>query len=304
MTLTELRYLLALDVERHFGRAAERCHVTQPTLSVALRKLEEQLGVTLFERVRGEARPTHTGELVIEQARVVLDEASKLESIAKAGQDPLDGPLRVGAIYTIGPYLMPHLVPLMRERAPRMPLVIEENFTAVLSRQLRNNELDAIIVAEPFSLPAVETTELFDEEFVAVLPAEHEWRQRDAVAATELADQNLLLLGPGHCFRDQVIAACPECEEREDRRPLVGSSLETIRHMVASGLGITVLPLSSIENRPDEDSSLLITRPFNGPVPQRRVLLAWRNSFTRPAAIETLRQAVLDSGLRGVSMRH
>lgn len=301
MTLTELRYLVALDRERHFGRAAERCHVSQPTLSVALRKLEDQLGIDLFERVRGEARPTSIGLRIIEQARLVLDEAQRIEDIAQSGQNPLDGPLRLGAIYTIGPYLMPHLVPLLRSRAPKMPLIIEENFTAVLSQQLRDNELDAIIVAAPFELPGVDTLPLYDESFVTVLPPDHHWHTRKTIKATDLADENLLLLGPGHCFRDQVIEACPDCEEREDRRPIAGTSLETIRHMVASGLGITVLPRSSLENRPEE-KGLLITRPFDTKPPRRQVLLAWRRSFTRLDAIQTLRQCVLDSGLRGVDM--
>ena len=301
MTLTELRYLVALDKARHFARAADLCHVTQPTLSVALRKLEEQLGVTLFERIRGEARPTTVGERVIEQARLVLEGAQRIEAIAKAGVDPLQGPLRVGAIYTIGPYLMPHLVPLLRSRAARMPMVIEENFTAVLSRQLRDNELDAIIVAEPFSLPGVDTLPLYEENFVVVMPRDHPWESRKAIDAEELAQQNLLLLGPGHCFRDQVIAACPDCEEREDQRPIAGTSLETIRHMVSSGLGITVLPRSSVENRPQEDS-LLVVRPFARNAPTRRVLLVWRRSFTRPEAIRELAAAVRDCGLQGVSV--
>src|SRR5699024_9209321 len=181
-------------------------------------------------------------------------------AIAQQGRDELDGCLRVGAIYTVGPYLLPHLVPRLRERAPRMPLIIEENFTATLSRQLRQNELDAIIVCLPFSQTGVETRPLYDESFVVALPRRHPWAERETIAANDLAGENLLMLGPGHCFRDQVLEACPNCQdtEVEGQRPVAGSSLETIRHMVASGLGITVLPQSSTHDRPGE-SSLLVT---------------------------------------------
>lgn len=301
MTLTELRYLIALAKERHFGRAAERSFVSQPTLSVAVKKLEDELGVALFERHRGEARPTPVGERVIEQARRVLAEAETLTAVAQQGRDELEGSLRLGVIYTVGPYLLPHLIPHLREHAPKMPLIIDENFTAVLSRQLRQNELDAIIIALPFSQPGVEIWPLYDEPFVVVLPQGHPWTARDAIAANDLAAENLLLLGPGHCFRDQVLEACPDCQETdvEGHRPVAGSSLETIRHMVASGLGITVLPKSSTHNEPDE-SPLLVTRPFAGETPSRRIALAWRRSFPRPKAIEVLHRAILDCELNGV----
>ena len=301
MTLTELRYLVALDTERHFGRAAERSFVSQPSLSVALRKLEDQLGVTLFERARGEAKPTPVGERIIEQARVVLAEAATIEAIAQAGQDELAGPLRLGAIYTVGPYLLPHLVPKLRELAPKMPLVIEENFTVNLLQQLKNNDLDVVLIALPIDQPGVDTWPVYDEDFAVVMPEAHAWAQRDAVPSRELAGEHLLLLGPGHCFRDQVVEACPECTDYKpgQPRPQTGSSLETIRHMVASGLGITVLPQSSLQNRPD-DPAALVARPLASPVPTRRIALAWRRQFPRGAAVSQLRDAVLQSGMAGV----
>lgn len=299
ITLTELRYLVALDKERHFGRAADRCFVSQPTLSVAIRKLEDQLGVTLFERNRNEARPTPIGERIIEQTRRVLAEAATLETLAQQGKDELSDVLRLGVIYTVGPYLLPRLVPQLRERAPDMPLLIEENFTAVLSRQLRQNELDVVIVALPFTQSAVSTWPLYDESFVVVMPKGHPWRKRKSIPPNDLSGEPLLLLGPGHCFREQVLAACPDCREAdgESARPLAGSSLETIRHMVGSGLGITVLPKSSMAER---NESLLITRPFTGEAPSRRIALAWRRGFPRPKAIAELRRAILSSGLNGV----
>ncbi|MGH8481756.1 MAG: LysR substrate-binding domain-containing protein [Nevskiaceae bacterium] len=301
MTLTELRYLVNLDTERHFGRAAERSFVAQPTLSVAVKKLEDQLGVVLFERNRGEARPTPVGEHIIAQARRVLAEAALIEDLAQQGRDELTGALRFGAIYTVGPYLLPLLVPLLRRRAPQMPLVIEENFTAGLLQQLRANELDVIVVAQPIDTQGLQTWALYDEPFVALLPPDHRWSGEGAIPARKLAEEKLLLLGPGHCFREQVIEACPKCvdPDRDGPRPHTGSSLETIRHMVASGLGITVVPRSSVENRPDEPA-LLVSRPLARPAPGRRVILAWRKTFPRMKAVAALRAAILECGMKGV----
>jgi LysR family hydrogen peroxide-inducible transcriptional activator len=173
ITLTELRYLIALDKERHFGRAAKRAFVSQPTLSVAVKKLEAELGVTVFERNRGEARVTPIGRRVIDQAYRVLGEVSTLQTIAEQGRDELAGPLRLGVIYTVGPYLLPYLIPKLREATPDMPLIIEENFTDNLTQQLRNNELDAVIVAMPFDVPGLATWPLYDESFVVVMPQNH-----------------------------------------------------------------------------------------------------------------------------------
>ncbi len=303
MTLTELRYLVNLDKERHFSRAAERSFVSQPTLSVALKKLEEELGVALFERIRGEARPTPVGERIIAQARRVLAEAKRVEDIAGEGKDELVGPLRLGAIYTVGPYLLPKLVPELRQRAPRMPLVIEENFTAVLLDQLRDNELDVAVVALPVDLHGLAAWPLYDEEFVVLLPRAHRWMHEAALPAKKLAEEHLLLLGPGHCFRDQVIAVCPKCvdAEGEGPRPHTGSSLETIRYMVDSGLGITVLPRGSIDNRPAEPHPLPWV-PFAAPAPTRRIGLIWRRSFPRQQAVRVLREGILQGGVRGVRL--
>ena len=302
ITLTELRYLVALDKERHFGRAAKRAFVSQPTLSVAVKKLEGELGVTVFERNRGEARVTPIGRRIIEQAYRVLGEVSTLESVAEQGRDELAGPLRLGVIYTVGPYLLPHLIPALREATPDMPLIIEENFTGTLTQQLRNNELDAVIVAMPYDVSGLSTWSLYDESFVVVMPQHHPWTARDTIDANDLADEDLLLLGPGHCFRDQVLALCEDCRDRErERQPQAGSSLETIRHMVASGLGVTVLPRSSIPGL-SEESRLLETRPFAGESPTRRIAVAWRKSFPRPRAINSLRNAIMQCDPSGVTL--
>lgn len=301
MTLTELRYLVNLDKERHFGRAAERSFVSQPTLSVAVKKLESTLGVVLFERSHSEAKPTPVGQRIIAQAKRVLAEARLIEDLAREGKNELSGSLRLGAIYTVGPYLLPKLVPLMRQRAPLMPLVIEENFTARLLEQLHENDLDIAIVALPVDLTGLSASPLYEEDFVALLPQDHRWAKDKQIASKKLAEETLLLLGPGHCFRDQVISACPKCLEADSdvARPQTGSSLETIRYMVLSGLGITVVPRSSVDNRSDEQSQL-VARPLTAPTPSRRIALVWRKSFPRAKAVAVLRDAILASGTKGV----
>jgi LysR family hydrogen peroxide-inducible transcriptional activator len=303
MTLTELRYLVNLDKERHFSRAAERSFVSQPTLSVALKKLEDELGVTLFERIRGEAKPTPVGARIIEQARRVLAEARRVEDIAHEGKDELVGALRLGAIYTIGPYVLPSLVPLMRETAPLMPLMIEENFTGVLLEQLRDNELDVALLALPIDLQGLSAWPIYDEDFVVMLPPGHRWASLPSLPAKKLAEEHLLLLGPGHCFRDQVIAACPKCinSEGDGPRPVTGSSIETIRYMVGSGLGITVMPQGSVVNR-GPDATPLPTVPFAAPAPSRTVGMVWRRSFPRLGAIRALRDGLLACGVQGVKL--
>lgn len=296
MTLTELRYVVALAREKHFGRAAEACFVSQPTLSVAVKKLEEELGVALFERGKTEVAVTPVGERVVEQARRVLEELEGVKRIAQQARDPLVGPLRIGAIYTVGPYLFPRLVPILHETAPQMRLVVEENYTARLRERLVAGELDAILVCLPFEEPGVVTLPLYDEPFLVMVPAGHPWAKRKAIPTEDLSKETVLLLGAGHCFRDQVIEACPSCvgppaAEGGLQKAVEGSSLETIRHMVASGMGITVLPCTAASGPGHYANRLTEIRPFVTP-PRRRVVLAWRVTFPRPQAIEAVRQAI------------
>ena len=299
MTLTELRYIVAVARERHFGRAAETCFVSQPTLSVAVKKLEEELGVTLFERGPGEVSVTPAGEKIVEQAQRVLEEASRIREIAAAGKDPLAGPLRLGAIYTIGPYLLPKLIPILRRTAPAMQLLIQENFTHRLAEELKSGEVDVILVALPFEAPAVVTRAVYDEPFLVAVPKGHPWENRKRVTSDELASESLLLLGEGHCFRDQVLEICHTVRSRERSalaKTVEGGSLETIRQMVAGGVGVTVLPATST-NASGGASDLIRILPFARPAPTRRVGLAWRRSFPRPEAIEALRKAILACNL-------
>ncbi len=290
MTLTELRYVVALAQERHFGRAAQKCFVTQPTLSLALAKLEDELGVKLFERNKSEVLVTARGQAIVEQARRVLDEVGKIQNLARGGHDQLSGVLRLGAIPTIGPYLLPELVPILRKRAPGMPLAIEENLTGTLAPMLREGELDVVVIALPFAIPGVRTQVVYEEPFSVVVPQGHRWQARRSVKPGELADENLLVLNNGHCFRDQVLEACPGQANTALAEGRAGSSLETIRNMVASGLGVSVLPASALTAR--YASRMLAVVPFASPVPSRKVALAWRASFDRPLAVETLAAAI------------
>lgn len=303
MTLTELRYIVALARERHFGRAADACHVSQPTLSVGIRKLEEELGVALFERGANEVSPTPVGARVIEQAQRVLEQAQTIRELAKQGKDPLQGPLRLGIIYTIAPYLLPALVRLLHKRAPQMPLHLRENYTERLRESLKNGEIDAAILALPFEESGFAVAPLYDEDFLVAVPREHAWAGRKSVRTEELKKESMVLLGSGHCFRDQVLEVCPELNrptrgDGQQKTTFEGSSLETIRQMVASGVGLTVLPATSVPERVPRDS-LLAYVPFSAPPPRRRVALVYRKSFPRQTALEAVREAVLACKLPG-----
>jgi LysR family hydrogen peroxide-inducible transcriptional activator len=318
MTLTELKYIVAVAREKHFGKAAEACFVSQPTLSVAIKKLEEELELKLFERNASEVAVTPLGEEIVRQAQVVLEQAASIKEIAKRGKDPLAGPLRLGVIYTIGPYLLPDLVRQVIEHTPQMPLMLQENLTAKLLEQLRLGEIDAAILAEPFPDTNLAIAPLYDEPFVAVVPVAHPLAQRDSITSEELKQETMLLLGTGHCFRDHVLEVCPEFARFSNdaegiRKSFEGSSLETIKHMVAAGMGITLVPRLSVPasglgpgaktlppGSGPGDSSYVRYLPFAGDPPTRRVVLAWRRSFTRYEAIAALRNAVYACELPGV----
>ncbi|MEI8265007.1 MAG: LysR substrate-binding domain-containing protein [Betaproteobacteria bacterium] len=302
MTLTELRYIVAVARERHFGRAAEACFVSQPTLSVAVKKLEEELDVRIFERGGSEVSVTPLGEALVRQAQVVIEQAAAVKEIAKSGKDPLSGPLKLGIIYTIGPYLLPDLVRQAIERVPQMPLMLQEHFTVKLLDMLRSGEIDCAIMAEPFPDAGLAVAPLYDEPFMVAVPKSHPLAKRKKVSAQELKQETMLLLGAGHCFRDQVLEVCPEFARFSSnadgiRKSFEGSSLETIKHMVASGMGVTVVPQLSV---PDGAQPHVAYLKFEPPVPTRRVVLAWRRSFTRYEAIAALRNAVYACELPGV----
>ena len=313
MTLTELKYIVAVAREKHFGRAAEACYVSQPTLSVAIKKLEEELDVKLFERSAGEVSVTSLGEEIIRQAQSVLEQAAEIKEIAKRGKDPLSGVLTLGVIYTIGPYLLPDLVRNSIMRTPQMPLMLQENYTIKLLEMLRTGEIDCAVMAEPFPDTGLALAALYDEPFLAAVPSTHPLAERKTITAQELKAETMLLLGTGHCFRDHVLEVCPEfarfsSDAEGIRKSFEGSSLETIKHMVAAGMGITLVPRLSVPKeamdakpkRRKDDQAFVRYIPFDGDPPTRRVVLAWRRSFTRYEAIAALRNAIYACELPGV----
>ncbi len=320
MTLTELKYIVAVAREKHFGRAADACFVSQPTLSVAIKKLEDELEVKLFERNANEVTLTPLGDEIVRQAQSVLEQAASIKEIAKRGKDPLAGPLRLGVIYTIGPYLLPELVRNAIEQTPQMPLLLQENFTVKLLEMLRTGEIDCAILAEPFPYTGLAMAPLYDEPFLAALPSSHPLAQQTQISARELKSETMLLLGTGHCFRDHVLEVCPEfarfsSDAEGIRKSFEGSSLETIKHMVAAGMGVTLVPRLSVPpealapkrgkgGKAQDDAPLRflpVQDEQGGAPPTRRVVLVWRRSFTRYEAIAALRNAIYACALPGVT---
>ena len=288
MTLNELRFVVALAKARNFRKAAEVCFVSQPALSLAVKKLEDELGVMLFERNRNDVTMTVIGELVVEQATRAIEEANRVKEIARQGNNQLVGALKLGVIYSIGPYLLPEIIPYLRQSAPEMPLVVEENLTINLEAQLRNGVIDVAIIALPFDIPGIKTLPLYEEEFVVVVPITHDWAKRDSINPEELADEKILLLNSGHCFSNQVMQACPRLSRNGEI--LQGNSLDTIRNMVASNLGLTVLPASATIER--YQNPLIKVVPFTKPAPKRQIALAWRKSYGREKAVEEIAKSI------------
>lgn len=307
MTLTELRYIVAVARERHFGRAAATCFVSQPTLSVAVKKLEEELGVLIFERHQHDVLITPAGEQIISQAESVLEQATMLKALAESGRDQMQGTLKLGVIYTVGPYLLPRLIPVLRKRAESLTLVIDEDFTENLALKLRRGDLDMAIVSTPFRQAATEVEVIYDEPFVVALPKKHPLTAKKLIKADDLAPETLLLLRAGNCFRDQVIEVCPACQggalsSNPLQKTLEGSSIETIRQMVAAGSGVTVLPGGAAQSNTGMEG-MLEYRQFARPVPSREIALAYRATFPRDKIIELVRRAVREAAPRGTILR-
>ena len=305
MTLTELRYIVAVAQEKHFGRAAQRCFVSQPTLSIAIKKLEEELGLALFDRSSNEIMTTDAGQRIVVQARRVLEEADRIKLMANQEQSELEGIFKLGLIFTIAPYLLPKLILSLREMAPEMPLQLDENYTDVLKESLKRGDLDAIVVAEPFVETGLETIPLYDEPFFVIVPKGHAFEQLDEVTPKQLGEERVLLLTEGNCMRDNVLDSCQELASRQKIQGLSnsiqGSSINTIRHMVASGLGISVMPATALT---ENDHLLFSIIPFTSPTPERRIVLASRRNFVRPKALRMIKSAILASQLTGVKFIH
>jgi LysR family hydrogen peroxide-inducible transcriptional activator len=299
MTLQELRYLVAVAEEGQVARAAERCHVGQPTLSTQLKKLEATLGVQLFERGPRGLKPTAAGSPIIAQARVVLEEAAKLRTLARATQDPMTGPLRLGTIPTLGPYLLPHLLPAIRKTYPQLRLLLSEHLTAQLLEALHRHTLDAALLALPVAHQGLETMELFREPFDLALPAGHRLAKKKRAQSQDLADENLLLLKEGHCLRDQALEVCGTVR-RESREEVQATSLETLRQMVAAGIGCTLLPRLATLGGARPDKRLIELRSFAAPEPARLIGLVWRARGARAEAARRLGELIRAHLPRGV----
>jgi LysR family transcriptional regulator, hydrogen peroxide-inducible genes activator len=301
LKLKDLRYLVAVADTRHFGRAAQRCFVSQPTLSAQLKKLEDYLGVQLIERQPKRVTLTAAGAEIVARSREMLQASEEVLELARSHRDPLAGRLRVGFIPTIGPYLLPQVAPAARKALPRLTLLLYEYRTEPLLEKLRAGELDLGILALPVDTDGLATRELFDEPFLVALPREHCLARRSTLRVEDLAQEPLLLLEEGHCLRDQALAVCNRAgvEENQDFR---ATSLETLRQMVASGAGITLLPelacRTELKHRADASTGGIIVKPFARPVPTRRVGALWRTSTARRPAIEALCGVICEQAKR------
>jgi len=286
MNLRDLRYLVALADERHFGRAAERCYVSQPTLSAQIRKLEEYLGVALVERQPRRVSLTEAGARIVERARRLLLEADAIVETARTDRDPLAGPLKLALIPTVGPYLLPHVARPLRRALPRLKLMLYEYQTGPLLEKLRDGEVELGILALPVPTEGFGTAELYEEPFTLAVPADHRLAARDRVRITDLEGETLLLLEDGHCLRDQALEVCSRVNvgEEEDYR---ATSLETLRQMVAAGHGVTLLPQLAAATPVGAVRGLKV-KPFAKPAPSRSIGAVWRKSTTRGKAIEAV----------------
>ena len=283
MNLRDLKYLVAVAEHRHFGRAAESCHVSQPTLSTQIRKLEEFLGVTLIERNNRQVLLTPIGERIIEQAARVLRESDQLVKMAAQARDPYGGQFRLGVIPTIAPYLLPRILPVMRDAFPELEIQLVEAQTAVITRELRAGQLDALILALPVEEDGVVSVPLYAEPFYVAVSDRHRLQDRKQLAQSELEDAEVLLLEDGHCLRDQALEACKQSGAVENTN-FSATSIETLRHMVSADIGITLMPELAMEAEPRGVRYV----PFEGEPPHRVVGMVWRTTTTRAALLAKL----------------
>ncbi|MBV9345203.1 MAG: LysR family transcriptional regulator [Gammaproteobacteria bacterium] len=286
LKLKDLRYLVAVAEQRHFGRAAAQCFVSQPTLSAQLKKLEQSLGVQLIERVPHRVALTPAGQEIVARARRILEATEEVVTLARAHRDPLAGQLRVALLPTIGPYLLPHVVPAVRRSLPRLQLRLYEYQTATMLEKLHAGELDLGVLALPVELAGLEARELYREPFTVALPERHPLAAHPSLKVADLKDEKLLLLEDGHCLREQALEVCGRAVRREEQ-DFRATSLETLRQMVATGAGITLLP--ELAGRGAYRSARgVVLRPFARPAPVRHVGAVWRRSTARRAAIDAL----------------
>ena len=290
--LKDLRYLVAVADCRHFGRAAERCFVSQPTLSAQLKKLEEYLGVQLIERQPNNVSLTEAGEQIVSRARRILEASDEVVTLARSHRDPLAGKLRVALLPTIGPYLLPRIAPTLRKSLGRLELQLYEYQTGPMLEKLQAGELDVGILALPVDLEGLDARELYIEPFMVALPDQHKLTKRDTIRTEDLKGETLLLLEDGHCLRDQALEVCSRIgvQEKQDFR---ATSLETLRQMVATGAGVTLLPELACRGAYGNARGVTV-RPFTKPAPVRHVGAIWRKTSARRPAIEAVCKLIAD----------
>jgi LysR family hydrogen peroxide-inducible transcriptional activator len=299
MTLQELRYLVALADTSHFGQAAEACHVTQSTLSTQLKKLEDYLGLTLFDRSLKRVTPTPTGRAIIASARIIVEEAERIRTLARhSGEDIMACTLRLGVIPTVGPYYLPHALLTVHKAFPQLKLLLREEITPSLLAGLREGGFDAALLALPIEDENLEVFPLYREPFVVALPSSHPLVAKDQLKVKDLDGENLLLLEEGHCLRDQALDLCGARVGKTDE--VQATSLEMLRQMVGMNLGITLLPQLAAENAPRGEKRLLALRSFAAPAPTRTVGLAWRRRSPRSETLLRLAQKLVSELPAGV----
>ena len=286
MNLRDLRYLVALADHGHFGRAAKACFVSQPTLSMQIRKLEDELGVVLFERAPRKVMPTPAGREAVERARRIVAEVEAMREAARRSHDPEAGSVRLGIFPTLGPYLLPHVVPRLHARFPRLELLLVEEKSDVLLARLRDGRLDAALLALPIDDDQLHVEYLFEEPFVLAVPEHHRLADRGTLALADLADERLLLLEDGHCLREQALAVCRLAGSGEGSG-FQATSLETLRQMVAAEVGVTLLPMLAVQPPVARSESIRLLR-FGGERPSRRIAMAWRRSSAMDAFLQRL----------------
>ena len=290
LKLKDLRYLVALADERHFGRAAERSFVSQPTLSAQLRKLEDYLGVQLIERRPKQLKLTEAGEQIVARARLILESSEEMLALARSHRDPLAGKLRIAFLPTIGPYLLPRIAPKIRKALPRVELRLYEYQTVPMLEKLRAGEIDVGVLALPVELDGLESCQLYSEPFMVAMPERHRLAKKAAVRVADLENESLLLLEDGHCLREQALEVCSRVglHEPQDFR---ATSLETLRQMVATGAGITLMPELASRGA-YANAQGVVTRPFVKPAPVRRIGAVWRKTSARRPAIEAVAKVI------------
>lgn len=290
MNLRDLKYLVALAELRHFGKAAQACFVSQPTLSMQIRKLEEELGVALFERAPRKVMLTPAGQDMVQRARRILAEVEQMKEAARRSKDPEAGSLRLGVFPTLGPYLLPHVVPQLRERFPQLELLLVEEKSDVLLQRLREGRLDAALLALPLHDEQLHAQFLFEEPFVLAAPVQHPLAQGEALSMDELSDETLLLLEDGHCLRDQALDVC-RLSGAQEKAGFRATSLETLRQMVAAGVGVTLLPALAVHAPVAQPRNIRLV-PFRDPPPSRRIALVWRKSSAMDGFLQALADAI------------